>query len=81
MTFEAPTEGYKPEFKVTMSKDDKPWTTELTRSFYIKSGNMFGRIDITLSVYHDLFLFVHYTINPDGSTNLETGHGCLIVTP
>ena len=50
VTFEAPTEGYKPEFKVTMSKDDKPWTTELTRSFYIKSGNMFGRIDMAFPV-------------------------------
>jgi len=81
VTFNAPTDGYKPEFKISMSKDGKKWKTDIERSFYIKSGNVFGRVNVFVSTYHDLYLSVHYTINPDGSTNLESGNGSRITGP
>ena len=81
VTFDAPTTGYQPEIWVRMSKDGRNWKTDLQKSFYFKSANLFGRIDVFLSTYHDLYLSVHYVINPTGSTNLESGHGSLITTP
>lgn len=81
VTFEAPTEGYKSEMIITMSKDDRNWKTDIRRSFYIKSGSVFGRIDASISTYHDLYLSVHYTINPTGSVNLESGNGARITAP
>jgi hypothetical protein len=81
ITFEAPAESYKSEYIIAMSKDDKNWKSDLKRSFYFKSGNVFGRADATISVYHDLFFHVHYIVNPDGSTNLESGAGSRITGP
>jgi hypothetical protein len=81
VSFEAPTDGYKPAITITMSKDDKNWKTDIRRSFYIKSGSVFGRIDASISTYHDLYLNVHFSINPTGSTNLESGNGARITAP
>ena len=81
VTFNAPADGYKPEFRILMSKDDKNWKTDIERSFYIKSGNVFGKVNAFVSTYHDLYLSVHYTINPEGSMNLESGNGSRITGP
>lgn len=81
VTFHAPMEGYGPGVALAMSRNDKGWRTDVWKSFYIKTGNLFGRIDVFVSVYHDLYLSVHYLINPDGSTNLESGRGAEIVSP
>jgi hypothetical protein len=81
VTFEAPTNGYKADETITMSRADRHWKTDVKRRFYIKTGSVFGRIDVTSALYHDLYISVHYVINPSGSTNLETGDGARIVAP
>jgi hypothetical protein len=81
LSFEAPTDGYTPSVTIAMSKDDKAWNTDIRQSYYIKSGNVFGRIDVSISTYHDLYLNLHYTINPTGSTNLENGSGVQFTAP
>ena len=81
VSFEAPTDGYQPNVTIAMSKGDVTWKTDIRRSFYVKLGNVFGRVDASISTYHDLYLNLHYTINPTGSTNLETGNPPRIPAP
>jgi hypothetical protein len=81
VSFEAPTDGYTPDIKVIMSKEDKNWKTDIRKSYYIRTANVFGRIDVSISSYHDLFFAIQYRFNPTGSNNLEGGFGTLVPTP
>jgi hypothetical protein len=71
---EAAAEAYQPSVTITMSADDKNWTSSLNRSYYFQSGQMYGRMTINVMANFQppptLFDAGIY-INPSGSRNLE----------
>jgi hypothetical protein len=71
---EAPAEGYEPKLTVEMSASMKGWDAAFERSYYFKSGRVYGRM--TVSIQADFqppptSFDVEIYANPSGSRNLE----------
>jgi hypothetical protein len=71
---EAPTEGYQQSITIEMPRNAKDWTPTVSGSYYIKSGQTYGRMTIggmanfqpaPTAFDADIYL------NPSGSRNLE----------
>ena len=71
---EAPAEGYQPSVTITMSADDKNWTSSFSRSYYFQSGQTYGRMTINVTANFQpppTFFGADIYANPSGSRNLE----------
>lgn len=71
---EAPTEGYEPTITVERSATMKGWDAAFERSYYFKSGKIYGRM--TVSIQADFqppptSFDVEIYANPSGGRNLE----------
>jgi hypothetical protein len=71
---EAPAEGYQPTLTVERPATMKGWDAAFERSYYFKSGNIYGRM--TVSIQADFqppptSFDVEIYANPSGSRNLE----------
>ena len=71
---EAPAEGYEPRLTVEMPAQTKGWDAAFERSYYFKTGKVYGRM--TVSIQADFqppptSFDVEIYANPSGSRNLE----------
>jgi hypothetical protein len=71
--FEAPESGYQPTVEFDFKQGDPNWTANLKTNFYIKLGNppLYGRLNLATFV-DSSDARLTYSINPDGSKNLES---------
>jgi len=70
--FEAPASGYQSIIAFDFKADQPDWKTSFKKSYYIVFGTppRYGRIDIESDIMWD-GAHITYSINPDGSRNLE----------
>lgn len=72
--FQAPVTGYVPSISIGYSANDSKWRPEQKVSFYLKTGETYGRVTLIFITDSDKpttgFNFNSY-VNPTGSRNLE----------
>jgi len=73
--YEAPETGYQTTWSSSYSKESG--RTSGTAKFYVKAGNVYGKLDVAYEPYFTQgagfgngFLIVEYWVNPSGSRNL-----------
>jgi len=70
--FHPPASGYQPLVEFKFENWQTNWTTDTQKEYYVKFGNppVYGRLHLETSISSDSAR-LRYTINPDGSRNLE----------
>jgi len=70
--FEAPESGYESNIKFKFQKEQTNWAEGIYKSYYIKFGNppCYGQIKVQTDISEG-GAEITYTVNPDGSLNLE----------
>jgi len=70
---EAPETGYQPVIEFDFKAGQPDWNTHFTKNYYIVFGNppCYGRLTIETDISWNS-AHITYTVNPDGSRNLES---------
>jgi hypothetical protein len=70
--FEAPETNYEATVEYHFKKSETNWTTQVVKDFYFEFGQprKYGRLRMESSLGQET-VFLTYSINPDGSRNLE----------
>lgn len=73
--YQAPQDGYTPEYKLQLAASDTKWTYRVKKSFFVKTrgGQNYGRINVEVFAHYqnDGVFSVDYAVNPHGSRNLQ----------
>ena len=71
--YQAPDNGYAPEYEFQLKASDTNWTHRVKKDFYVRSRGRYGRINVeVIARYQNEGVFsVGYAVNPAGSRNLQ----------
>jgi hypothetical protein len=71
----APDSGYQPKIEMQFDPNDPAWTGIIKKRFFIRSrdGQIYGRAQIEIDSIYNVHSAVQidYTVNPNGSQNLQ----------
>ena len=73
--YEAPENGYMPEYNFHLNKSDIPWAYRVKTNFFIKTrgGQNYGRITLEVFAHYQNqgVIDISWSVNPSGSRNLQ----------